>query len=134
MFLFSGEKCSLKLTIDTKTNRVVFAEATPNRFLDRDGGYAKGLIVYMVIDDFSVSPLSMISGLSKLTNVESTAEFEVKTIEFGVNEALEFLEASFQSKTVLSETFLKGVSLTISRLFGRKFMEIISFSFYNTIK
>ncbi|KAG5606747.1 hypothetical protein H5410_028239 [Solanum commersonii] len=62
----------------------------------------------MVTDDLSVSPLSMISGLSKLTNVESTVEFEVKTVEFGVNEALEFLEASFQSKIVLSETFLKG--------------------------
>uniref|UniRef100_M1DA95 Uncharacterized protein n=1 Tax=Solanum tuberosum TaxID=4113 RepID=M1DA95_SOLTU len=159
MFLFSGEKCSLKLTIDTKTNRVVFAEggkdlfcflmsllelpiaifmnhiqtnrvgsipniyqsvqnlndayiqsnetkdqllrsseskswsqalelvqATPNRFLDSDGGYVKGLIVYMVTDNLSVTLLSMISGLSKLTNVESTAEFEVKTIEFGVNE------------------------------------------------
>ncbi|KAG5606708.1 hypothetical protein H5410_028200 [Solanum commersonii] len=163
MFLFSGEKCSLKVTIDTKTNRVVFAEggkdlfcflmsllelpitifmnhiqtkrvgsipniyqsvqnlndaymqsnqtkdqllmsgeskswpqawelvqATPNRFLDSNGGYVKGLIVYM------------------LTNAESTAEFEVKTFEFGVNEALDILEAFFQSKTVLSEAFLKG--------------------------
>ncbi|KAK4716401.1 hypothetical protein R3W88_014739 [Solanum pinnatisectum] len=82
----------------------------------------QGLIVYMVIDDLSVSPLSMISGLSKLTNVESTTEFEVKTVEFGVNEALEFLEASFQSKTVLSETFLKGrffiliLSMTLEKL------------------
>ncbi|WMV30644.1 hypothetical protein MTR67_024029 [Solanum verrucosum] len=62
----------------------------------------------MVTDNLSVTPLSMISGLQKLTNVESTAEFEVKTTKFGVNEALEFLEASFQSKTMLSETFLKG--------------------------
>ncbi|WMV30665.1 hypothetical protein MTR67_024050 [Solanum verrucosum] len=62
----------------------------------------------MVTDDFSVSPLSMIPGLSKLTNVESTVEFEVKTIAFGVNETLKFLEASFESKTVLSEAFLKG--------------------------
>ncbi|KAG5606749.1 hypothetical protein H5410_028241 [Solanum commersonii] len=62
----------------------------------------------MVTDNLSVTPLSMIYGLSKLTNIESTAEFEVKTVEFGDNEALEFLEASVQSKIVLSEEFLKG--------------------------
>ncbi|KAG5606746.1 hypothetical protein H5410_028238 [Solanum commersonii] len=32
MFLFSREKCSLKLTIDTKTNRVVFAEGGKDLF------------------------------------------------------------------------------------------------------
>ncbi|WMV30647.1 hypothetical protein MTR67_024032 [Solanum verrucosum] len=115
-----------KLLVDSKAHKVVFAEcgkdyivflftilklpiacfigqpsSTPNRFLDNDGGYVKGLIVYMVTDNLSVTPLSMISGLSKLTDIESTAEFEVKT-------ALEFLEASVQSKTVLSEAFLKG--------------------------
>ncbi|KAH0672989.1 hypothetical protein KY290_025270 [Solanum tuberosum] len=107
----NGEKCSVKLTVDSEANRVVFVEATPNMFLDNDGGYVKGLIVYMVTDDLSVTPLSMISALSKLdicTNVESNAEFEVKIGEFGVNEALGFLEASFQSRTVLSDTFLEG--------------------------
>ncbi|KAG5606751.1 hypothetical protein H5410_028243 [Solanum commersonii] len=153
MFLFSGEKCSLKLTIDTKTNRVVFAkggkelfcflmkllevpiaifmnhiqtnrvgsipiifqsvqnlndaymksnqtkdqllrsseskswsQALELRLLNNDGGYVKELIMYMVTDNLSITPLSMIYGLSKLTNVESTTEFEVKTVEFGVNE------------------------------------------------
>ncbi|KAK4716402.1 hypothetical protein R3W88_014740 [Solanum pinnatisectum] len=166
-----GEKCSVKLTVDSEANRVVFVEggkdffwflmslpqlailsvgniyqniinpneayiksnqtkdkllisseskswsqalelfqATPNMFLDNDGGYVKGLIVYMVTDDLSVTPLSMISALSKLdmcTSAESTAEFEVKIVEFGVNKALGFLKASFQSKTVLSNTFLE---------------------------
>ncbi|WMV30625.1 hypothetical protein MTR67_024010 [Solanum verrucosum] len=84
-------------------------QATPNMFLDNDGGYVKGLIVYMVTDDLSITPLSMISALSKLdmcTNAESIAKFEVKIVEFGVNAALGFLEASFQSKTVVSDTFL----------------------------
>ncbi|KAG5606703.1 hypothetical protein H5410_028195 [Solanum commersonii] len=91
MFLFPGEKCSVKLTLDSEANRVVFAEGatTPNMFLDNDGGYVKGLIVYMVTDDLSITPLSMISALSKLdmcTNAESNTEFEVKIVEFGVNE------------------------------------------------
>ncbi|KAG5606745.1 hypothetical protein H5410_028237 [Solanum commersonii] len=162
MFLFPGEKCGVKLTVDSEANRVVFVEggkdffwflmslpqlsiatfisqiqinrvgsigniyqsvknlneayiksnqtkdellisseskswsqalklfqATPNIFSDNDGSYVKGLIVYMVTDDLSVTPLSMISALSKLdmcTNAKSNPEFEVKIVEFGVNE------------------------------------------------
>ncbi|KAF3642878.1 hypothetical protein FXO38_20872 [Capsicum annuum] len=83
---------------------------TPNKLLDRDiGGYVKGLVEYMVTDDFSITPLSLISVMSRLNicnNAESTTKLEVKTVEFGVNEALRFLEASFRSERVLSEVFL----------------------------
>ncbi|KAF3618213.1 hypothetical protein FXO38_33563 [Capsicum annuum] len=83
---------------------------TPNKLLDRDiGGYVKGLVEYMVTDDLSITPLSLISVMSRLNicnNAESTTKLEVKTVEFGVNEALRFLEASFRSERVLSEVFL----------------------------
>ncbi|PHU18050.1 hypothetical protein BC332_13745 [Capsicum chinense] len=83
---------------------------TPNKLLDRDiGGYVKGLVEYMVTDDFSITPLSLISVMSRLNicnNAESTTKLEVKTVEFGINEALRFLEASFRSERVLSEVFL----------------------------
>ncbi|WMV30637.1 hypothetical protein MTR67_024022, partial [Solanum verrucosum] len=132
----NGEKCSLKLTIDTKTNRVVFAEGGKDLFCflmrllelliaifmnhiqtNRVGSIPN---IYQSVQNLNdaymqstqtkdqllrsseskswsqalelvqVTPLSMISGLSKLTNVESTAEIEVKTIEFVVNELVEF--------------------------------------------
>ncbi|MCE0480528.1 hypothetical protein HAX54_037469 [Datura stramonium] len=84
--------------------------ATPNKLLDSYGGYVKGLIAYMVTDDLSVTPLSMLSGLSRLnmcsSNADPTAKLELKTVEFGANEVLRFLEASFRSETVLSDVFL----------------------------
>lgn len=68
----------------------VICADTPNKLLDRDiGGYVKGLVEYMVTDDFSITPLSLISVMSRLNicnNAESTTKLEVKTVEFGVNE------------------------------------------------
>ncbi|OIT19294.1 PREDICTED: uncharacterized protein LOC109221618 [Nicotiana attenuata] len=65
------------------------SKATPNKLLDSDVGYVKGLVIYMVTDNLSVMPLSVIFGLSrfiKCDNPVSTAKLEVRTVEFGVNE------------------------------------------------
>ncbi|XP_009791961.1 uncharacterized protein LOC107763974 [Nicotiana tabacum] len=92
------------------------SEAIPNKLLDSDEGYVKGLITYMVTDNLFVRPLSLISGLSKLNMVNnpvSTSKLEVRTVEFGVNEALKFVEVSLRSETVLSDVFLGRNELAV---------------------
>lgn len=53
-----------------------------------EGGYMKGLVVtYMVTDDLSVSPMSMISGVAQLNkfNVRDFGALEERMAEFGIN-------------------------------------------------
>lgn len=52
-----------------------------------EGGYVKGLVTYMVTDDLSVSPMSMISGVAQLNkfNVRDFGALEERMAEFGIN-------------------------------------------------
>ncbi|CAK7325618.1 unnamed protein product [Dovyalis caffra] len=73
-----------------------------------EGGYVKGLVTYMVTDDLSVSPMSMISGVALLNkfSVKDFGALEERMAEFGINEGLELLKASLQSKAALTTVFL----------------------------
>ncbi|KAJ6432717.1 hypothetical protein OIU84_019874 [Salix udensis] len=64
------------------------------------GGYVKGLVTYMVTNDLSVSPMSMVSGVSLLNkfNIKDFGVLEEKVVQFGINECLELLKASLLSK------------------------------------
>lgn len=52
-----------------------------------EGGYVKGLVTYMVTDDLSVSPMSMISGVAQINkfNVRDFGALEERMAEFGIN-------------------------------------------------
>ncbi|KAK4774612.1 hypothetical protein SAY86_009547 [Trapa natans] len=73
-------------------------------------GYVKGVMTYMVMDDLSVSTMSNISCITLLDKfkVAHLSCLGEKVIELGTNEGLALLKASFQSKTVLTDVFLKG--------------------------
>ncbi|KAJ6720374.1 hypothetical protein OIU85_023578 [Salix viminalis] len=72
------------------------------------GGYVKGLVTYMVTDDLSVSPMSMMSvvGLLNEFDIKDLSVLEEKVLEFGINEGLELLKASLSSKDALTAVFL----------------------------
>ncbi|KAJ6717821.1 hypothetical protein OIU79_005873 [Salix purpurea] len=72
------------------------------------GGYVKGLVTYMVTDDLSVSPMSMMSvvGLLNKFDIKDLSVLEEKVLEFGVNEGLQLLKASLSSKDALTAVFL----------------------------
>ena len=55
---------------------------------DQAGGYVKGLVTYMVTDDLSVSPMSMVSvvGLLNKIEIKDFSVLEEKVVEFGINE------------------------------------------------
>jgi hypothetical protein len=53
-----------------------------------EGGYVKGLITYMVMDDLDVKPMSTISAITLLSkfNVTDLGAVEEKVVDFGMDE------------------------------------------------
>ncbi|XWS07820.1 hypothetical protein CRYUN_Cryun41cG0024300 [Craigia yunnanensis] len=74
---------------------------------EAEGGFVKGVVTYMVMDDLMVEPMSTISSIALLKrfNVKDVGALEEKTITFGMDEAVKLLKASLQSKTVLTDSF-----------------------------
>ncbi|XP_039135870.1 uncharacterized protein LOC120273314 [Dioscorea cayenensis subsp. rotundata] len=75
---------------------------------EAEDGYVKGVVTYTVMDDLSVMPMSSIASITLLNkfNAKTVNVFEEKYVSLGIQEALELLKASFESKTVLTDVFL----------------------------
>lgn len=75
-----------------------------------DGGFVKDLATYIVMDDLTVKHISdfSITTLLKKFDIKDVDSLEEKLITLDVNEGVELLEASLQSKTVLTNAFLKS--------------------------
>ncbi|XP_062113864.1 uncharacterized protein LOC133824868 [Humulus lupulus] len=75
---------------------------------DQEGGFVKGVVTYMIMDDLEVKPMSTISSIAVLNtfNVKEVGALEEKTVSVGINEGLSLLKASLQTKTVLTQVFL----------------------------
>uniref|UniRef100_A0A7N2R9R6 DUF674 domain-containing protein n=1 Tax=Quercus lobata TaxID=97700 RepID=A0A7N2R9R6_QUELO len=74
-----------------------------------EGGYVKGLVSYMVMDDLEVKPVSIVSSTITLLNrfnVKEIGALEEKVVDLGMDEGVKLLKASMQSKTVLTDVFL----------------------------
>ncbi|XP_021834836.1 uncharacterized protein LOC110774587 [Prunus avium] len=74
-------------------------------------GYVKGLVTYMIMDDLEVKPaMSTISGIGLLNrlSVRDVGVPEEKVVDLGMNEGVELLKVSLQSKSVLTHVFLGG--------------------------
>ncbi|CAN1269170.1 hypothetical protein LINPERPRIM_LOCUS13484 [Linum perenne] len=73
-----------------------------------EGEFVKSVICYMVMDDLQVKPLSPISidTLFNKLNIQQAGSLEEKVVEIGIDEGLNLLKASLQSKTVLTNVFL----------------------------
>ncbi|KAJ3708791.1 hypothetical protein LUZ61_012496 [Rhynchospora tenuis] len=72
-------------------------------------GYVKGVVTYSVMDDLTVVPMSTISSVTLLNKfqIKDLGSLEEKTVGVGFDEGLNLLKASLQSKTVLTDVFLK---------------------------
>ncbi|KAK8662363.1 hypothetical protein V6N13_091941 [Hibiscus sabdariffa] len=73
-----------------------------------DGGFVKGVVTYMVMDDLAVKPTSTISSITMLNkfNVKEVGALQEKVVHFGMDEGLKLLKCSLQSKAVLTSVFL----------------------------
>ncbi|XVF83479.1 hypothetical protein PTKIN_Ptkin16aG0491100 [Pterospermum kingtungense] len=91
----------------SRTATVVNPPEKPASSCD-DGGYVKGVITYMIMDDLVVRPMSTISCITLLNkfNIKDVGVLEEKVINMGTDEGLKLLKASLQSKTVLTDVFL----------------------------
>ncbi|MBA0629598.1 hypothetical protein Godav_024128, partial [Gossypium davidsonii] len=60
------------------------------------------------MDDLTVTAMSTISSITMLNkfNVQQVDALEEKVVDVGINEGVEILKASLQSKTVLTSVFL----------------------------
>ncbi|KAM6567944.1 hypothetical protein CsatA_027072 [Cannabis sativa] len=74
-----------------------------------EGGFVKGVVTYMIMDDLEVKSMSTISSIAMLNtfNVKDVGALEERTVSVGINEGLKLLKASLQTKMVLTDVFLK---------------------------
>ncbi|KAL3620111.1 hypothetical protein CASFOL_035023 [Castilleja foliolosa] len=81
------------------------------KLVSEGGGFVKGVVTYMVMDDLVVTPMSTISSITLLNkfNVKEVSALEEKVVSFGVDEAVKLLNASLKSKKVLTDVFLEGM-------------------------
>ncbi|KAK9683407.1 hypothetical protein RND81_10G138600 [Saponaria officinalis] len=73
-------------------------------------GYVKGVMTYMVMDNLEVKPSSTISAITLLnkSHVKDIGSLVEKEVQIGLNEGVEILKASLETKAVLSTVFLRG--------------------------
>ncbi|KAL6326756.1 hypothetical protein AAG906_010931 [Vitis piasezkii] len=85
----------------TSTEVNYIAPPAANQSSSDEGGFVRGVVTYMVMDDLVVKPMSTISSITLLN------KFNVK--EVGALEGLKLLKASLQSKAVLTGVFLGNI-------------------------
>ncbi|XP_073148343.1 uncharacterized protein [Henckelia pumila] len=73
-----------------------------------EGGFVKGVVTYMVMDNLVVKPMSTISSITLLNkfNVKEVGTLQEKEVTLGMDEALMLLKASLHSEKVLTSVFL----------------------------
>ncbi|XVF75411.1 hypothetical protein PTKIN_Ptkin13bG0186400 [Pterospermum kingtungense] len=73
-----------------------------------EGGYVKGVVTYMIMDDLVVTPMSTISSITLLNKfkVKDVGVLVEKVIDMGMDEGVKLLRASMQSNAVLTAVFL----------------------------
>ncbi|XP_059274707.1 uncharacterized protein LOC132029474 [Lycium ferocissimum] len=77
------------------------------------GGFVKEVVTYMVMDDLVVKPMSTISSITLLNkfNVKDVGVLQEEVVNFGMEEALKLLKASFESKIVLTNVFMSFIKV-----------------------
>ncbi|KAL7111572.1 hypothetical protein ACP275_05G097400 [Erythranthe tilingii] len=75
-----------------------------------EGGFVRGVVTYMVMDDLVVKPMSTISTLTLLSkfNVKEVGALQEKVVHLGMSQAVKLLKASLETDKVLTSVFLKG--------------------------
>ncbi|CAI0426397.1 unnamed protein product [Linum tenue] len=90
-----------------------FIDAAPKNVAEienseEDGGFVKGVVIYMVMDNLEVRPFSTISTITLLNefDIGEVGSLQEKVVELGMAEGLKVLKASLHTKTVLTTVFL----------------------------
>ncbi|XP_075633576.1 uncharacterized protein LOC142606052 [Castanea sativa] len=86
----------------------MFAQPNAPSTEEKETGYVRDVVTYMVMDDLTVKPMSTISGVTLLTNlyVKDVSSLKEKMVELDKKKGLELITASFYSTTVLTDVFI----------------------------
>ncbi|KAM5556252.1 hypothetical protein ABKV19_023909 [Rosa sericea] len=104
-------KCSHNMSISTTYVAPPTAPAEEASAASKRIGFVKPVVTYMIMDDLEVKPMSTISTIALLNslNVRDFGALEEKVVNLGMDEGVKLLKESLQSKSVLTNVFLKGV-------------------------
>ncbi|XP_038691040.1 uncharacterized protein LOC119989524 [Tripterygium wilfordii] len=74
-----------------------------------EGGFVKGCVTYMIMDDLVVKPMSTISSITLFNrlNLKEMSALEEKTVNLTIDEGKKLLKASLQTKKVLTSVFFE---------------------------
>ncbi|XP_022764289.1 uncharacterized protein LOC111309518 [Durio zibethinus] len=108
MYVANDPKSTCPSCDNVMNQNVTFVNPTNKASSSGEGGYVKGVVTYMIMDDLVVRPMSTISSITLLNrfNVKDVGVLEERVIDMGMDEGVKLLRASMQSRTVLTEVFL----------------------------
>ncbi|KAL8053726.1 hypothetical protein ABFX02_05G092200 [Erythranthe guttata] len=88
----------------------VYPRGGKKEYCEEGGGFVRGVVTYMVMDDLVVKPMSTISTLTLLNNfnVKEVGALQEKVVHLGLSQAVKLLKASLETDKVLTTVFLKG--------------------------
>ncbi|KAL7150237.1 hypothetical protein ABFS83_05G097600 [Erythranthe nasuta] len=88
----------------------VYPRGGKKQYCEEGGGFVRGVVSYMVMDDLVVKPMSTISTLTLLSkfNVKEVGALQEKVVHLGMPQAVKLLKASLETDEVLTTVFLKG--------------------------
>lgn len=121
-FYMCPNQCNFSVTCNNKTicsrcnrnmsNVLHFVGNKVAEGVSRNSGFVKEVVTYMVMDDLVIQPMSTISSIMLLNKFEikDVGVLHEKVVELGMNEGVNLLKASLESKTVLTNVFLKNRS------------------------
>ncbi|QCE06870.1 hypothetical protein DEO72_LG9g1884 [Vigna unguiculata] len=96
--------CGLTMNIQFVGQKVANVQNSADK-----SGFVREVVTYMVMDDLVIQPMSSISSITLLNkfNIKEVGALQVKVVELDMNKGVDLLKASLQSKTVLTDIFLK---------------------------
>ncbi|XP_073027741.1 uncharacterized protein [Primulina eburnea] len=104
----SDDPSAICPTCSRTMNTVVPYVAPPGKLESAEGGFVKGLVTYMIMDNLVVNPMSTISSITLLNkfNIKDVVNLQEMEVTLGMEEAVKLLKASLQSEKVLTDVFL----------------------------
>ena len=98
-YTYVADNCSAicPLCNGSMSHEQIFVDppSATNKGSSSEGGYVKGVVTYMVMDDLEVKPMSTISSITLLNkfNVKEVRSLEEKVVELGMDEVCRSLLA-----------------------------------------
>ncbi|KAL0003018.1 hypothetical protein SO802_016799 [Lithocarpus litseifolius] len=121
----SSAKCPSCHSSMSGTLSLVDPSRATNTTFSSEGGYVKGVVTYMVMDDLVVKPMSTISSITVLNrfNVKDVSVLEEKVVDLGINEGVKLLKASVWSKSALTDVFLPMLKQEVQAAWNNEMSE-----------